>query len=103
MNGKYSYMGIGTSLNGLLNWMENNIYIRGNKHIKAQTRRNYIIKFARIHIEKFTRKGSGTSVADLAARMIKTQGRFHQFTTWVKTYNEEQQRIENTAGGTHSA
>lgn len=50
MNGKYSYMGIGTSLNGLLNWMENNIYIRGNNHIKAQTRRNYIIKFARIHI-----------------------------------------------------
>jgi hypothetical protein len=79
----YEYGGIYTSINGLTNWLETNLEIRGNSNDRREKMYKIIISYAIENIPGFKKRGHASIQADYIAKKIHKNKKFNHFAQWV--------------------
>jgi hypothetical protein len=85
----FEYCGIHTALNGLLNWLYENVDLQGNADQRCTKAMNIIVAYGKANIRGYVKRGHLQTSADFVARKVHKNKKFHLFTNWVISTHPE--------------
>ena len=80
----WGYKGIATALNGLTNWMYDNVERTGTSSEKYDYFISLVVKYGQAHVPNFKKRGHAQHMAQYVAKKVQQNGYFKHFTDFVK-------------------
>lgn len=80
---RWGYKGTETAANGLRNWLQEKLPIRGTVHERFDEYNKIIVRYAVVNIPNFKKRGHAVFMADFISKKIDKNKKFQHFAEWV--------------------